>query len=75
MLKQKAKLKELFEKNSKKVLRVEPIVGNSSNSPVSSAAISPARRTNTVYEWIAAFIVQILSYLTSKLALVNRMER
>ncbi len=74
MLKQKAKLKELFDKNSKKSLRVEPIKGNSSNNPVSSAAVSPARRTNTIYEWITAFIIQILHFLTSKLALVNKKE-
>ena len=74
ILKQKAKLKELFDKNSKKSLRVEPVKGNSSNNPVSSAAISPARRTNTIYEWITAFIMQILSFLTSKLALVNKKE-
>jgi len=72
--KQKAKLKEVFDKNAKKKLQVEPIRAATRSSDAGNGPVHTPVRVHTFYEWITELIVQILSFIASKLSLGNKKD-
>ncbi len=71
--KQKAKLKDLFDKNAKKSMKIEPIVSQGSH-PDPGTAARPTRHAATIYELITALIMRIIKFLASILGLAKQKE-